>query len=151
MSSKLRGNKEDLHFRQNFYDSDTQSKSRRINWWSWRRRCRIIPQKLRKFDKRSLSRKRGRLGKIIADIECCIYSRQKWRKGIYEKLSKCVTENTAETLKLFAVQKNYNLRLLAYVAGMDWQFIVAIGLQYHPSCYVHTTTECQWKTLGCFL
>ena len=34
-----------------------------------------------------------------------------------------------------AIQKNDNARLIAHVAGVEWQNIVALELQYHRSCY----------------
>ena len=69
-------------------------------------------------------------------MECCIcYSSKTDSQSGYEKLLKCVTEKDAQILQLCATQKDDNPRLLAYVAGVDWQTIVALELYYHRSCH----------------
>ena len=73
-------------------------------------------------------------GKILSDVECCICYSTKCSKSGYEKLVKCTTEKAALSLQQCATQKNDNPRLLASVAGLEVQNIVAYELHYHRTC-----------------
>lgn len=79
------------------------------------------------------------IGKILAEVECCICYSKKWFKSGYEKLTKLQTESAANTLQSQAIKKKDIARLLACVSGLDWKNIVAMELFYHHSCYKNYT------------
>ena len=65
--------------------------------------------------------------------------KKKWKRTNYEKLTRCLTETAAETIKKSAIERDDNTQLLANISGKDWQSIVAFELQYHHSCYLNYT------------
>ena len=79
------------------------------------------------------------LGRILADIECCICYKNKTKPkssgGGYEPLVKMVTEEAATAIKDSVSEKKDNDRLHAWVAGRHWTSIISLELHFHRSCY----------------
>eukprot|EP00794_Sanderia_malayensis_P021367 gene21367-23447_t len=86
--------------------------------------------------KRLPSRKKFRLGKVLADKECCICGKRKTKKtgSGWEVLEKCETESGAQSLQKAALERNDNPHLMAEMSGIDVQVIVAKEFYYHRSC-----------------
>ena len=76
------------------------------------------------------------LGKILADQECCICMMKKTALSGsgYERLDKCVTENSARTLQRAAASERFPC-IPPEISFADCETIIAKEYLYHRSCY----------------